>query len=1169
MQCLHGIWLPDEPGQFVQGGAFYLWIETDDAARPPAGGVHPRQLNAEALAEFLRGPLGLPAQGAASLARTAQEISLLLPSAAGMPLPSQELLPYVEAELPDSAEPAWWQVCCLPIHLIIPTLNNLHFLALQAAGGFQLGADLLFWHQFAQTLREIMVRDRYIPAMRLHAVEGARGKRGKPPATRQEILPGWEVVSDLYDAAIPRFASAMPAACRAAAHKPGPPELFAADPLLRHFAEHLLYQIAAGTPLPLGFEKKVVGTFLHDCMFPGRAAFVPDSYVLTLDDYRQWALWRSRLATAETGVGFTLCFRLEEADPRNADQWRLHFLVASRRDPSLQMSLAEYWRFPVAVRGEAGRRFDADFERGLLLALGYAARVYPKIREGMAGAQPVGLNLDLDEAFAFLKESAWVLEDAGYRVLVPAWWTPEGRRRARIRLKTAAPTAKGSAAPTAGRLGAEALISYQYQLAIDGRPLSELEWEELVNAKTPLVHFRGQWMELDREKMRQMLDFWQAREQESPEMTLLEVLRTAGEAGDDLEWDHDEALADMLARLGDKSAFGPVPDPPGLRGSLRDYQKRGVAWLAYLEQLGLGPCLADDMGLGKTLQVIACLLADASAADRPQPTLIIAPTSVLGNWRKEIERFAPSLRVLVHQGSGRVKEVQAFAAWVQNTDVVLTSFALARLDEKLLRARSWRRLVVDEAQNIKNPAAAQTKAIVKLPARRRLALTGTPVENRLRDLWSIFNFLNPGYLGKEAQFRKNFELPIQKNNDVARQETLKKLVEPFILRRLKTDKRIIDDLPDKVEQKMFCNLTPEQASLYEVVVTDVAAQLDEAEGIQRKGLILSTLLKLKQICNHPAQFLHDGSAFTSERSLKLSRLAEMAEEALESGESMLIFTQFTEIGGALDRYLTHTLRRPTYYLHGGTSAARRDRLVAEFQDPAGAPAAFILSLRAGGVGLNLTRASHVFHFDRWWNPSVEDQATDRAFRIGQTKNVFVHKFVTIGTVEEKIDALIEDKKRLSSAIVGNDEAWLTELDNEAFKELIALRRGAVVGEDDGKTEPHLVGSALHRGPGTIYRPRSSGPRACLRRPAPHPLPQYGQGRGQGHRAREHQSLFWCGQGAALHHDHRPGPDRRQELAESDSGDRRPCRPDYLAADERDARHHRRGIHRSWPAPAAL
>jgi SNF2 family DNA or RNA helicase len=451
--------------------------------------------------------------------------------------------------------------------------------------------------------------------------------------------------------------------------------------------------------------------------------------------------------------------------------------------------------------------------------------------------------------------------------------------------------------------------------------------------------------------------------------------------------------------------------------------------------------------LGKTIQVIAHVLLEKNGAAHngaAHPTLLIAPTSVLGNWRKEIERFAPDLRALVHQGGTRIKEETAFKEQCAAYDVVITSFSLARLDEKLLRAVTWHRVVVDEAQNIKNPQSAQAKAILKLPAAHRVALTGTPVENRLRDLWSIFNFLNPGYLGKEAGFRKSFELPIQKNNDLTRATALKRLVEPFILRRVKTDKSIIDDLPDKIEQTMFCNLTPEQASLYEAVVKELTDSLDGVEGIQRQGMMLATLLRLKQICNHPAQFLQDGSAFTRERSHKLTRLSEMLEETIENGESTLLFTQFTEIGAALERYLTHTLHYPSFYLHGGTSGPRRERMVAEFQDPEGEPAVFILSLRAGGVGLNLTKANHVFHFDRWWNPAVEDQATDRAFRIGQRKNVFVHKFVAIGTLEERIDAMINDKKRLASTVVGADESWLTKLDNNTFKELIALRRGAVV-----------------------------------------------------------------------------------------------------------------------------
>ncbi|MGB3137459.1 MAG: DEAD/DEAH box helicase, partial [Nodosilinea sp.] len=482
-----------------------------------------------------------------------------------------------------------------------------------------------------------------------------------------------------------------------------------------------------------------------------------------------------------------------------------------------------------------------------------------------------------------------------------------------------------------------------------------------------------------------------------------------------------------------------------LQGNLRDYQKRGLSWLHYLENLGLNGCLADDMGLGKTIQVIARLVQEREEAAQPvSPTLLIAPTSVVGNWYHEIEKFAPHLRAVVHHGGDRSQEPKAFKAICRSHDLLITSFTLARKDAKLLGDVTWHRIVLDEAQNIKNPKAAQTKAILKLNADHRLALTGTPVENRLMDLWSIFNFLNPGYLGTQAQFRKQFELPIQKENSPTRSATLKKLVEPFILRRLKTDQSIIKDLPDKVEQKLFCNLTAEQASLYEAVLKDVTEQLETTEGIQRKGLILATLTKLKQICNHPRQFLQDESEFTAERSHKLSRLLDMLDEVVAAGESALVFSQFREIGEALEHHLRHTCRYNTYSIHGGTSRPKREQMIAEFQDPDTAPSIFVLSLKAAGVGITLTKANHVFHFDRWWNPAVEDQATDRAFRIGQKKNVFVHKFVAMGTLEERIDQMIEDKKKLAGAIVGADESWLTELDNDAFKQLIALNKSAIM-----------------------------------------------------------------------------------------------------------------------------
>jgi hypothetical protein len=478
--------------------------------------------------------------------------------------------------------------------------------------------------------------------------------------------------------------------------------------------------------------------------------------------------------------------------------------------------------------------------------------------------------------------------------------------------------------------------------------------------------------------------------------------------------------------------------------ALEEYQQRGVSWLHYLENLGLNGCLADDMGLGKTIEVIARLIQERNDRESVAPTLLIVPTSVIGNWQREIAKFAPHFRSIVHHGSDRSKDASEFKKEIASHHIVITSYTLVRKDAKLFNNIDWQRIVLDEAQNIKNPKAAQTKAILKLNAAHRLALTGTPVENRLLDLWSIFNFLNPGYLGKETQFRKAFEIPIQKDSDRIKALTLKKLVEPFILRRVKTDKSIIKDLPDKVEQKVYCNLTPEQASLYEAVVKDVEEQIEEKEGIERKGLILSTLMKLKQICNHPRQFLQDESEFTSNRSHKLSRLQEMIEEVQAEQESLLIFTQFREIGDALQQYFRHNYHYPTYYIHGGTSRKNRDKAIAEFQEPDTPPAVFILSLKAGGVGITLTKANHVFHFDRWWNPAVEDQASDRAFRIGQKKNVFVHKFVTLGSLEEKIDLMIEDKKRLSESVVGSDESWLTELDNDKFRELIALNRSAVL-----------------------------------------------------------------------------------------------------------------------------
>ncbi len=1043
MKILHGTWIPEPSEAFIQTGEFYLWVETDTPSSIPKKKSFappiPHHLQESDLADFLRQELGLIPSGGRILPAIAVQY-FCLPSTEDAPLPSWELSRYLEQEPPTATTWKSWAITCYPLNAVVKTLADLHFLCSYYNTEIQLGSDLLFWYHYTQAFKQIIHKDLYIPALTYREVttKPARGKA----KTMVEIYPSWEILSDRYEAALQTYSESMPLVC-AAGHADGDRRSGFYDKLalLKHFSACLLQKLIDAVPIPAVLVKKYQSCpLLEKCLSSSPRPWTGE---LALDTYQKWLLWRQKLVSIQGNAAFHLALQLEEASEKSPNHWSVKFFVSSKADPSLKLELTDYWSLGARKKGEIKDYFGKDFEKDLLLSLGYAASIYPKIWQGLETDEPVGFTLTLQEAFEFLKESAWILEDAGYKVIVPAWWTPEGRQRAKIRIK-GSPKKSAPSSVGKGHFQLSQIIQYHYELAIGDQPVTEAEWQQLVEAKSPLVKFRGQWMELDPSNMEQMLNFWQTHQQGSAELTLLEWMQKSADAKDGFEVESDQSLESMMTKLFDASRLEPIDDPHHLQGNLRDYQKRGVAWISYLEKLGLNGCLADDMGLGKTIQVIAALLRERESNEPVLPTLLIAPTSVVGNWFKEIAKFAPNLRVLIHHGGDRLHDEQEFKAASLNHDVVITSYTLARKDAALFALGNWRRVVLDEAQNIKNPKAAQTKAILKLESQHRLALTGTPIENRLLDLWSIFNFLNPGYLGKEAQFRKTFELPIQKENNLNQSRVLKKLVEPFILRRVKTDKEIIKDLPDKIEHKQYCNLTKEQASLYEAVVKDVMEQLEDSEGMQRKGLILSTLMKLKQICNHPRQFLQDNSDFTPERSHKLTRLGEMLEEIIAEGESLLIFTQFTEIGEAIQKYLKLSLHYPTYYLHGGTSRPKREQMISEFQDPDSDPSAFVLSLKAGGVGITLTKANHVFHFDRWWNPAVEDQATDRAFRIGQKKNVFVHKFVTLGTLEERIDQMIEDKKSVANLVVGSDESWLTELDNNSFKALIALNRQTVI-----------------------------------------------------------------------------------------------------------------------------
>jgi SNF2 family DNA or RNA helicase len=657
--------------------------------------------------------------------------------------------------------------------------------------------------------------------------------------------------------------------------------------------------------------------------------------------------------------------------------------------------------------------------------------------------------LNTEQAYAFLRESAPLLEQSGFGVLVPPWWQ---KPTARVGVKLHVKPQVGSAS-NMSLLGLDSIVEYNWQVSIGDVTLSAREFEKLVNLKQPLIKVRGQWVELRPEQIEAAIAFFK-KKQTKKDMSLGDALRIglsteSAEMGlPVLDIEAEGWIADVMGRLSQNVPLLDVEVPATFQGKLRPYQLKGVSWLAFLKQFGFGACLADSMGLGKTIELITLLLHEQQK-ELPlgvslAPTLLICPMSIVGNWQKELQRFGPSLDVMIHYGPERLAD-EAFTDEARKHDVVITTYALALRDKEQLKGIEWENVVIDEAQNIKNETAKQTQAIKQLSARNKIALTGTPVENRLSELWSIMEFLNPGYLGSGKDFRNNFAIPIERYHNPEQSAALKRLIQPFVLRRLKTDKTIIQDLPDKMEMNVFCNLTQEQASLYEAVVKEMMEKIELAEGMERRGLILATLTKLKQVCNHPAHFLSDKSSLPH-RSGKLARLEEMLEEVLEGNEKALIFTQYAEMGEMLQQHLQERFGCEILFLQGKTPKKQRDLMVQRFQEEQHGAPLFILSLKAGGVGLNLTAANHVFHFDRWWNPAVENQATDRAFRIGQTKNVQVYKYVCIGTLEERIDQMIEQKKVLAESIVGSGENWLTEMSTDQLKSLFYLSREAVGGD---------------------------------------------------------------------------------------------------------------------------
>jgi len=739
--------------------------------------------------------------------------------------------------------------------------------------------------------------------------------------------------------------------------------------------------------------------------------------------------WQEWMGLKENDVPFSIGLKLEE--PADIDgQWELGIFLRSKKQPDILVDWKDHANYP---------RGWKKYEDAVLKEQDRWLNVYPWLR----GNHGIAERLTEDEAWTFLTEASETLLSLGVEILLPSWW--QAMKNANLRVKAKLKSQSASHRPSF--VGLQAMLDYDWRISMNGVDLSEDEFQKLVEEKRRLVYIRGRWIKLDPGFIHQIQDLMKRAEKEGLHVRDLieqELLSDGDPSEEELE--NQKAFAriqielnrqwkQMIKQLRDTKDV-PLEEPPAdFHGELRPYQQLGMSWMLFLRKYGFGACLADDMGLGKTIQLISYLLKVKEQEKDSGPSLIICPTSVLGNWQKELERFAHELKLYLHYGSNRPKE-GAFIERTSSADIVLTTYGLTHMDVEDFEHVEWSSICIDEAQNIKNAQTKQSRAVRRLKGKHHIALTGTPMENRLSELWSIFDFTNRGYLGSMGQFQKRFVLPIEKEDNKERVQQLQALIRPFLLRRTKKDEEVALNLPDKLEQKEYCPLTAEQASLYEQLVQDTFDQIDKLSTFERRGLILQMLSRLKQLCDHPALYLKETKPSQMlTRSSKLEKLSELIESVLEQEESCLIFTQYIEMGNMIRQTLKKKYGLDVPFLNGSVPKNERDRMIESFQNrefPV-----FLLSLKAGGTGLNLTAANHVIHYDRWWNPAVENQATDRAYRIGQKRFVHVHKLICTGTLEEKIDAMLEKKQTLNEQII-QSENWITELSTDDLRDLVNL-----------------------------------------------------------------------------------------------------------------------------------
>ncbi len=1041
MSLLHATWLFPPEGS---GGRLLLWADTWRVASPisPAdtAAEHPFSLGVDDLAEWLddhdlwsedlrpaAATLTLPSRQQAAKGRRSSATGPWsgLPMQAGEPIPKQlDWWPWqVEGLALKSAAAGAW-LSRLPL----------------SGDQLDLADDLRWWSHLQRWALSLIARGRYLPL-----VEEGRA-RWLPLLNREDDRRRLEELSSrLPQVATCAMAEGGPGEALLACRRPGSGRLRVAS-----FLEALV-----DGQLRAGFKPEAQE--LDPLLQAWQRALGPGDGQLGLDEEETERLEVATHHWRETVAGRVAAARacLELAAPAESEElWGLGFSLQAEADPSLKLSAAEVWALG-----------DRDIHLGeiavpqpgqlLLEGLGRALTVFEPLERGLDSATPEAMQLTPAEAFVLVRTAAAQLRDVGVGVLLPP--SLSGGLASRLGLAITAELPTKSRGFTLGES-----LDWSWELMIGGVTLTLRDLERLQAKRSPLVQHKGAWIELRPSDLRNAERFCAA----DPGLSLDDALRLTAADGDTLmrlpvhQFNAGPRLQAVLEQYHQQKAPDPLPAPPGFAGQLRPYQERGLGWLAFLHRFDQGACLADDMGLGKTIQLLAFLQHLKAEEELKRPVLLVAPTSVLTNWKREAHGFTPDLQVREHYGPRRPATEVALKKALKDVDLVLTSYGLLQRDSELLETIDWQGVVIDEAQAIKNPSAKQSMAARDLgrpgkSGRFRIALTGTPVENRVSELWALMDFLNPRVLGDEPFFRQRYRLPIERYGDMASLRDLKSRVGPFILRRLKTDKSIISDLPEKVELREWVGLAPEQKKLYNKTVEESLDAIARSPLGKKHGQVLALLTKLKQICNHPALALKEGaeaaismggasaagdntSGNFASRSAKVQRLEEILEEVIEAGDRALLFTQFAEWGHLLKAHLERKWRAEVPFLHGGSSKTERQAMVDRFQDDPRGPQLFLLSLKAGGVGLNLTRASHVFHIDRWWNPAVENQATDRAYRIGQTNRVLVHKFITSGSVEERIDRMIQEKSRLAADIVGSGEDWLGGLDMGQLKDLVAL-----------------------------------------------------------------------------------------------------------------------------------